>query len=125
MAGYYPVVAVTGPRQSGKTTLCRMVFPDKPCVLLAALDMRELARTDPRGFLPDHGSGAILDEIQQAPELLSYLQGEVDFSERLGEAHATRIGERYLVCGGGASQKRSQAQVLSWRHVQRIPTNSS
>lgn len=74
----YPVVTVTGPRQSGKTTLCRMAFPDKPHVSLEPLDVRDYARTDPRGFLAEHDAGAILDEIQHVPELLPYLQEEVD-----------------------------------------------
>ena len=76
--GYYPAVAITGPRQSGKTTLCRMVFPNKPYVSLEALDVRDFAVNDPRSFLKKYENGAILDEIQQAPELLSYLQGEID-----------------------------------------------
>lgn len=79
-----PVVAVTGPRQSGKTTLCRAVFPDRPYVSLEALDTREFAETDPRGFLAAHREGAILDEIQRAPGLLSYLQVEVDEDPRPG-----------------------------------------
>lgn len=74
----YPVVTLTGPRQSGKTTLCRMTFPDKPYVNLENLDTREFARTDPRGFLKTYADGAIFDEIQRAPELVSYLQAEVD-----------------------------------------------
>ena len=78
LAGYYPAVAVTGPRQSGKTTLCRMVYPDKPYVSLEALDVRDFARSDPRGFLAEYRDGAVLDEIQHAPELLSYLQVEMD-----------------------------------------------
>lgn len=65
LAGYYPVVLVTGPRQSGKTTLCRAVFPDRPDVLFEALDTREYARADPRGFLAEYADGAILDEVQQ------------------------------------------------------------
>ena len=77
-AAHYPVVTVTGPRQSGKTTLCRMVFPDKAYVSLEPHDVREYARSDPRGFLAEHRDGAILDEFQQVPELSSYLQGEVD-----------------------------------------------
>ncbi|MEZ5330740.1 MAG: ATP-binding protein [Thermoanaerobaculia bacterium] len=79
-----PVVAVTGPRQSGKTTLCRAVFPDRPYVSLEALDNREFAETDPRGFLTAYRGGAILDEIQRAPGLLSYLQVEVDEDPRPG-----------------------------------------
>jgi hypothetical protein len=78
LAGYYPVVAVTGPRQSGKTTLCQATFPDRPYVSLEALDIREFAHDDPRGFLAEYAGGAIIDEIQHAPGLLSYLQSEVD-----------------------------------------------
>lgn len=78
LATYYPVVAVTGPRQAGKTTLCRATFPDKPYVSLESLDFREFAESDPRGFLAEYRQGAILDEIQQAPGLVSYLQAEVD-----------------------------------------------
>lgn len=78
LAGYYPLVAVTGPRQAGKTTLCRSTFPDKSYVSLESLDLREFATQDPRGFLNEYRQGAILDEIQQAPGLVSYLQSEVD-----------------------------------------------
>ncbi len=78
LAGYYPAVVVTGPRQSGKTTLCQMAYPDKPYVSLEAIDIRDFAVSDPRGFLAQYAGGAIVDEIQQAPELLSYLQSEID-----------------------------------------------
>jgi predicted AAA+ superfamily ATPase len=78
LAGRYPVVTLTGPRQSGKTTLCRATFPDKTYVSLERPDVREFARRDPRGFLRDYPEGAILDEIQRVPELPSYLQGLVD-----------------------------------------------
>ncbi|MYD87913.1 MAG: ATP-binding protein [Acidobacteria bacterium] len=74
----YPVVTVTGPRQSGKTTLCRETFPDLAYVNLEAFDQREFAERDPRGFLAHVGSGAILDEIQRVPSLLSYVQVLVD-----------------------------------------------
>ena len=74
----YPVVTVTGPRQSGKTTLCRETFPGLAYVNLEALDQREFAERDPRGFLTQVGAGAILDEIQRVPSLLSYLQVLVD-----------------------------------------------
>lgn len=76
--GQYPVVTVTGPRQSGKTTLCRETFPDLAYVNLEALDQREFAERDPRGFLAQVGAGVILDEIQRVPGLLSYLQVLVD-----------------------------------------------
>ena len=77
-ARQYPVVAITGPRQSGKTTLVRNAFPDKPYVSLEDFDRRQLAETDPRGFLGAFPRGAILDEIQHAPTLLSYIQTLVD-----------------------------------------------
>ena len=70
----YPFVTVTGPRQSGKTTLCRAAFPHLKYVNLEAPDQREFAESDPRSFLSQLGVGAILDEIQRVPDLLSYLQ---------------------------------------------------
>ncbi len=78
LSSYYPSVVVTGPRQSGKTTLCQMTFPNKRYVSLEALDIREFAIKDPRGFLAEHADGVIIDEIQQAPDLLSYLQSDID-----------------------------------------------
>jgi len=83
-AALYPVLTLTGPRQSGKTTLCRMLFPGKPYFSLEALDTREFAVTDPRGFLAQVPDGAVLDEVQQAPGLLSYLQESVDQDPRPG-----------------------------------------
>lgn len=74
----YPVVTITGPRQSGKTTLCKALFPDKPYVSLENLDTRSFAIEDPRGFLAQYGDGAVLDEIQRTPDLLSYIQTIVD-----------------------------------------------
>lgn len=77
-AAEYPVVTLLGPRQSGKTTLARMTFPDKPRVSLEDPDVRLAAEADPRGFLGQFPAGAILDEVQRLPVLLSYLQGSVD-----------------------------------------------
>ncbi len=74
----YPVVTVTGPRQSGKTTLCRATFPEITYINLEAPDTRAFAMEDPRGFLAGLANGAILDEIQRTPELPSYIQGIVD-----------------------------------------------
>ncbi|MDI9333272.1 MAG: ATP-binding protein [Cytophagales bacterium] len=74
----YPIVTLTGPRQSGKTTLARMVCAAKPYVSLENPDVRSFAKSDPRGFLSAYPGGAIFDEIQRAPELPSYLQGLVD-----------------------------------------------
>lgn len=84
LARSYPVVAITGPRQSGKTTLTRVAFPNKPYVSLEELDQREFAEEDPRGFLARYPDGAILDEVQRCPGLLSYLQGVVDQAGRSG-----------------------------------------
>lgn len=82
----YRVVTITGPRQSGKTTLCRMAFPGLDYVSLENPDVRERAELDPIGFLQHHrGAGVILDEIQNVPELLSYIQGIVDEDERPGQ----------------------------------------
>lgn len=78
LAKSYPIVTVTGPRQSGKTTLVRHVFPHKPYVNLEALDTLEMALFDPRAFLEQYPDGAILDEIQRVPSLLSYIQLIVD-----------------------------------------------
>lgn len=77
-ANSFPVVSIVGPRQSGKTTLARALFPEHAYVSLENPDTRAYALEDPRGFLDDHKSGAILDEVQRAPDLLSYLQGMVD-----------------------------------------------
>lgn len=74
----YPVVTITGPRQSGKTTLCRKVFPDMAYANLEQPDIREFAASDPKGFLGSYPDGVILDEIQRAPDLLSYIQVIVD-----------------------------------------------
>jgi hypothetical protein len=85
LALQYPVVTITGPRQSGKTTLCRKVFPHLHYVNLEAPDVRLFAVDDPRGFLASYGDGVILDEIQRAPGLLSYIQTIVDEQQRPGQ----------------------------------------
>ena len=74
----YPVVSVVGPRQSGKTTLIKNVFKNKPYVSLETPEMLAYAENDPRGFLSEYPKGAILDEVQRSPHLFSYIQGIVD-----------------------------------------------
>lgn len=78
LARQFPVVSITGPRQSGKTTLSRMVFKNHDYVSLEDPDEREFALADPKGFLRRFNGGVILDEIQRSAELLSYIQGIVD-----------------------------------------------
>lgn len=75
---FFPVVALIGPRQAGKTTLARAEFPDKPYQSLENPDVRWQAEADPRGFLARFPEGAILDEVQRVPSLFSYLQQIVD-----------------------------------------------
>ena len=84
LATLYPVVVVSGPRQSGKTTLARSAFPEMPYVNLEAPDIRRLAQADPRGFLARFPSGVLLDEFQRAPELVSYIQVLTDEDPRAG-----------------------------------------
>ena len=84
MAKGYPVITITGPRQSGKTTLARFVFAHKPYVSLEEPDQMEFAQEDPRGFLAQYPDGAILDEVQRCPALFSYIQGIVDKNKRSG-----------------------------------------
>jgi uncharacterized protein len=84
LASQYPVITLTGPRQSGKTTLAKSLFPNKPYVTLENPDTRRYASEDPRGFLSAYPQGAILDEIQRTPELPSYLQGMVDADPQPG-----------------------------------------
>lgn len=81
----FPVVAITGPRQSGKTTLARAVFAGKPYLTLEDPDERARADADPRAFLARLSRGAVIDEAQRCPELFSYLQGVVDTRGRVGE----------------------------------------
>jgi uncharacterized protein len=84
LAASFRCVAVTGPRQSGKTTLCKFTFPKKPYVSLENIDDREFAENDPRGFLAQFKNGAILDEVQKVPVLFSYLQQVLDETKKTG-----------------------------------------
>ena len=85
LASQYPVVTLTGPRQSGKTTIAKAMFPGKPYVTLEDPDVRGFATEDPRGFLAGYAQGAIFDEIQRVPDLPSYLQGMVDANAQPGQ----------------------------------------
>jgi len=84
-ARQYSVITITGPRQSGKTTLCRALFPKKKYFSLESIDTRNYAKNDPRSFLAEcHKGGAIIDEIQRVPELVSYIQEIADTKDKPG-----------------------------------------
>lgn len=80
-----PVVAVTGPRQSGKSTLVQQVFPDHTYINLEDIEQRRFAKDDPKGFLQNLGAKAIIDEVQYVPDLLSYIQVKVDRDKTPGQ----------------------------------------
>lgn len=102
LARGYPVLAITGPRQSGKTTLARSLFHDHPYVSLENPDHREFASSDPRGFLRKYADGAIIDEVQRCPDLFAWLQGVVDNSGRM--AHFVLTGSQQFGLLSGVTQ---------------------
>lgn len=85
LASEFKIVAIVGPRQAGKTTLARAVFPDMPYVSLETPDDLQFARDDPRRFLGQYSNGAVIDEAQRCPDIFSYLQGIVDDTKRPGQ----------------------------------------
>ena len=99
LARGFPVLALTGPRQSGKTTLARATFPDKPYVSLENPDERDFAEQDPKRFLARFPEGAILDEVQRCPALLSWLQGLVDERQVMGQFVLTGSAQFDLIAG--------------------------
>ncbi len=103
MARGFPVLAVTGPRQSGKTTLARTAFPDLPYVNLEDPDTRELALADPRRFLKRFAAGAVFDEVQRVPALMSYLLGVADAAPAMGRFVLTGSQQFGLMDGLGQS----------------------
>lgn len=103
---YYPVIVITGPRQSGKSTLCRNLFPDYTYVNLEYISTRTRALTDPVGFIDELGENVIIDEVQHAPDLLSIIQVRVDENK----------GLRYILTGcNNFSLLRSVTQSLAGR----------
>ena len=102
LASSYPVVAITGPRQSGKTTLAQSVFKNKKYISLEDLDQQAFAREDPKGFLTQSKKGLMIDEIQNCPDLFSYIQGIVDKNKTPGYFIVT--GSRQFGLLSGISQ---------------------
>jgi len=80
----FPIITLTGPRQSGKTTLAKSIFSGRPYATLEDPDTRQVAQDDPRSFLERFPGGAVLDEVQRCPHLFSYLQEIVDSDHRMG-----------------------------------------
>lgn len=125
-AKHFPAVAVTGPRQSGKTTFCKATFPGRAYVSLETPDERDFALRDPRGFLARYPDGAILDEIQRAPDLVSYLQGFVDDDPRPGRWILT--GSQHFLLARSISQSLAgrlawlELLPLGWNELQRFPS---
>ncbi len=85
LSNQYPVLALTGPRQSGKTTMLKTMFPDYKYITLENPDNREFAERDPKGFLNAYHEKVIFDEAQNTPTLFSYIQGIVDDSGKMGQ----------------------------------------
>lgn len=99
LAQGFPLVAITGPRQAGKTTLAKAIFSEKAYVSLENPDEREFATNDPKRFLARFPNGAILDEVQRCPELLSWLQGWVDGRKLMGDFVLTGSAQFDLIEG--------------------------
>lgn len=103
LARGFPIVALTGPRQSGKTTLARAIFTEHAYVTLEDPEERSYASQDPRGFLARFNDGVVIDEAQRCPQLFSYLQGVVDERRRMGEFVLTGSQQFGLISGIGQS----------------------
>ncbi len=127
-AGQYPVITITGPRQSGKTTLCRMLFPDMPYANLEGIEERNFAVSDPKGFLArftfrdskgnevdvimDYGNNVRAIEIKSGQTInQSFFKGLKYFH------NLSKQGNRLLIYGGAENRKQEGVDVLGWRDI--------
>jgi predicted AAA+ superfamily ATPase len=138
LAAGYPVLAITGPRQYGKTTLARAMFSALPYVSLENPAQRQFAQDDPQGFLNQYADGAVIDEVQRCPDLFAWLQGIVDQQPRPGRFVLTGSQQFGLLSGITQSlagrvallsllpftsaelmqvQHRSDVDVVEWRSL--------
>ena len=107
LAAQFPVVTISGPRQSGKTTLVQNYFKNHEYVNLEEPEIRNYAESDPKGFLTDHPAPVIFDEVQRVPQLLSYIQAESDRTRKMGQ---------YVLTGSHQPQLNAQvSQSLAGR----------
>ena len=124
LAKTFPIVGVTGPRQSGKTTIVKELFGDKPYVSLEDPDESGFATEDPRGFLKRFEDGAIFDEVQRCPNLFSYLQGMVDRDRQPGRFILTGSQQFNLLAGISQSLAgrigMSRLLPLQWSEIKNI-----
>ena len=112
LAKGFPLVCITGPRQSGKTTLSRLAFPDKPYMSLEDPDIAQIAREDPRGLLDIYADGVILDEAQAVPELFKYLKTAVDRDPQSGKFIVTG-SQQFSLFAGVSESLAGRAAFLS------------
>lgn len=112
LASAFPSVYLGGPRQSGKTTLARATFPSHPYVSLEDPDHRDFAATDPRGFLARFPAGAVLDEVQRVPSILSYLQGVIDEDRKPGRFILTD-SQQFLLMRGVSQSLAGRVAVVT------------
>lgn len=111
LATLFPIVSITGPRQSGKSTLARKIFPSYNYVSLENPDTRAFALEDPRGFLKTYPAGSIIDEAQRAPNLFSYLQGMVDDTGEPGQ-YVLSGSQNFLLAHGISQSLAGRTAVL-------------
>jgi uncharacterized protein len=125
----YPVVTLTGPRQSGKTTLCRMLFPKLPYANLEDPEVRAYAKDEPRAFLGAFPEGAVIDEFQHVPDLASYIQVLVDEPEFKGTFVLT--GSQNLAVRNSVGQSLAgrtalvELLPLSWQEIEPLMNQAS